>query len=129
MEFEAWKAALINEVETAAEARAEQALADPDDPRIEKSQKALFDLADGLRALPPDHAALKALFSEEAEISNLMRAAAGEPESRYHDAKEELLGAYGFEHEPFATADQFLEVLRAKADETISEYRLRVRVE
>ena len=66
------------------------------------------------------------MFSEEAEISNLMRAAAGEPESRYHDAKEELLQAYGFEHEPFETAGQFLEVLRAKADETISEYRLRV---
>ncbi len=129
MEFDTWKMELINEVETAAEARAEQALADPDDPRIEKSQKALFDLADGLRSLPSDHDPLRALFSEEAELSNLMRATVGEPESRYHDAKEELLGAYGFEHEPFATADQFLEVLRAKADETISEYRLRVRVE
>jgi hypothetical protein len=41
---------LINEIETAA-GRAEQALADPDDPRIEKSQKALFDLAEQLRAL------------------------------------------------------------------------------
>ena len=103
-----------------------RALAGPDDPRIEKSQKALFDLAERLRALPPDHAALKALFSEEAEISNLMRAAAGEPESRYRDAKEELLQAYGYEREPFETADQFLDLLRAKADETISEYRLRV---
>ena len=55
-----------------------------------------------------------------------MRAAAGEPESRYHDAKEELLQAYGYEREPFETADQFLDLLRAKADETISEYRLRV---
>ena len=126
MEFEAWKTALINEVETAAEARAEQALAGPDDPRIEKSQKALFALVEQLKELPPDHAALKALFSEEAEISNLMRAAAGEPESRYHDAKEELLRAYGYEREPFETADQFLDLLRAKADETISEYRLRV---
>ena len=69
MEFETWKTALINEIETAAEWRAEKALANPDDPRIEKSQKALFDLAEQLRALPPNHATLKALFSEETELS------------------------------------------------------------
>ena len=126
MHFEAWKKALINEVETAAEGRAEKALADPDDPRIETSQQALFDLGDSLRALPSDSRALIALFSEETELSNLLRATVGEPESRYHEAKEDLLRAYGFEHEPFETADKFLEVLRAKADETISEYRLRV---
>ena len=84
MEFEAWKTALINEIETAAEGRAEMARADPDDPQIEKSQKALFDLAEQLRALPSDHATLKALFSEETELANLMRATLGEPEGRYH---------------------------------------------
>jgi hypothetical protein len=125
MEFEAWKTALIREIETAAEGRAEMGLADPDDPRIENSQKVLFDLAEQLRALPPDHAALKALFSEETELCNLMRATVGEPEGRYHNAKEDLLAAYGIGHEPFEDADQFLKVLRDRVDETISEYRLR----
>ena len=125
MEFEAWKTALIDEIETAAEGRAEMALAGPDDPQIEKSQKALFDLAEQLRALPPDHATLKALFSEETELANLMRATLGEPEGRYHDAKEDLLRAYGIDREPFEDADQFLKVLRDRVDETISEYRLR----
>jgi hypothetical protein len=125
MEFEAWKTALIDEIETAAEGRAEKALADPDDPRIEKSQKALFDLAEQLRALPSDHATLKALFSEETELCNLMRATVGEPEGRYHDAKEDLLRAYGIDHEPFENGDEFLKVLRDRVDETISEYRLR----
>jgi hypothetical protein len=42
MKFEAWKTALINEIKAAAEWRAEKGLADPNDPRIAKSQKALF---------------------------------------------------------------------------------------
>jgi hypothetical protein len=125
MEFEAWKTALIKEVETAAENRAEMALAEPDDSRIEKSQKALFELAEQLKALPPDHAELTALFREESELSNLMRATVGEPERRYRDAKEDLLAAYGIDHEPFNNVEQFLGVLRDRADETISEYRLR----
>jgi hypothetical protein len=125
MEFEAWKTALIDEIETAAEGRAEMALADLDDPQIEKSQKALFDLAEQLRALPSDHATIKALFSEETELANLMRATLGEPEGRYRDAKEDLLRAYGIDLEPFEDADQFLKVLRDRVDETISEYRLR----
>ena len=77
---------MIKEVETAAEGRAEQALADADDPRIAKSQEMLFDLAEQLRALPPDHTKLKALFSEETELSNLMRATVGEPEGRYRES-------------------------------------------
>ncbi|MBK8175101.1 MAG: hypothetical protein IPK66_07510 [Rhodospirillales bacterium] len=125
MEFEAWKTALIEEIETAAEGRAEHVLARPDDPRIEKSQKALFDLAEQLRALPPDYAPLKTLFTEESELSNLMRATVGEPERRYRDAKEGLLAAYGIDHEPFENITQFLKVLRDRVDETISEYRLR----
>jgi hypothetical protein len=126
MEYEAWKAALINEIETIASSQAERVIADTSDPRFEKSQIALRDLARNVKALPPDSSALQALYREEQEIGNLMRAPAGEPERRYLDAKEEFLQAYGFEHEPFATADQFLDLLRAKADETISEYRLRV---
>jgi hypothetical protein len=126
MQIETWKKALINEIETAAAWRAERVLADPDDPRNEKSQKALLDLAEKLKATPDNHAKLNALFREEQEMDNLMRAPAGEPERRYHDAKEELLQAYGFEQEPFATVEAFLDHLRAKADETISEYRLRV---
>jgi hypothetical protein len=125
MDFQTWKAALINEIETAAEGRAAKAFADPADPLIEKSQKALYDLAEQLRALPPDHAALKALFNEETELSNLMRSRVGEPEGRYYGAKEDLLAAYGIDHEPFANVDQFLRVLRDRVDETISEYRLR----
>jgi hypothetical protein len=125
MEFEAWKTALIKEIEIAAEGRAGQVLTRPDDPRIEKSQKALFELAEQLRALPPNDAELKALFREEMELSNLMRATVGEPERRYRDAKEDLLAAYGIDHEPFEDADEFLKVLRDRVDETISEYRLR----
>jgi hypothetical protein len=105
MEFNTWKTALINEIETAAEWRAETALADPDDPRIASSQKALF--------------------AEEAELSNLMRSTHGEPERRYRDAKEDLLRTYGIEHEIFEDPDQFLDALRNRVDETISEYRLR----
>ena len=126
MEFETWKAALINEIETVASWQAERVIADPNDPRFENSQKALRQLAEQVKALPADNAALKALFREEQEIANLMRAPAGEPENRYRDAKEELLQAYGFEQEPFASAEMFLDALRAKTDETISEYRLRV---
>ena len=125
MDFQSWKAALINEIETAAEGRAAKAFADPADPLIEKSQKALYDLAEQLRALPPDHAALKALFNEETELSNLMRSRVGEPEGRYYGAKEDVLAAYGIDRQPFETADQFLRVLRDRVDETISEFRLR----
>jgi hypothetical protein len=125
MDFQTWKAALINEIEIAAEGRAAKAFADPADPLIEKSQKALYDLAEQLRALPPDHAALKALFNEETELSNLMRSRVGEPEGRYYGAKEDLLAAYGIDRQPFETADQFLRVLRDRVDETISEFRLR----
>jgi hypothetical protein len=125
MEFNTWKTALINEIETAAEWRAEKALADPDDPRIASSQKALFDLAEKVKSLPDDHAKLKALFAEEAELSNLMRSTHGEPERRYHDAKEDLLRTYGIEHETFEDPDRFLDALRNRVDETISEYRLR----
>jgi hypothetical protein len=125
MDFESWKTALIKEIEVAAEGRAERAVADPQNAKFGESQKALFDLADQLRALPPDHAKLAALFHEESEFSNLTRATPGEPEARYRDAKEDLLQAYGIEREPFATADQFLDLLRNRVDETISEYRLR----
>ena len=125
MDFQSWKAALISEIETAAEGRAAKAFADPADPLIEKSQKALYDLAEQLRALPPDHAALKALFNEETELSNLMRSRVGEPEGRYYGAKEDLLAAYGIDHQPFESVDQFLGVLRDRVDETISEFRLR----
>lgn len=125
MDFQSWKAALIKEIEIAAEGRAAKAFADPADPLIEKSQKALYDLAEQLRALPPDHAALKALFNEETELSALMRSRVGEPEGRYYGAKEDLLAAYGIDRQPFETADQFLTVLRDRVDETISEFRLR----
>ena len=125
MDFQSWKAALINEIEIAAEGRAAKAFADPADPLIEKSQKALYDLAEQLRALPLDHASLKALFNEETELSNLMRSRVGEPEGRYYGAKEDLLAAYGIDRQPFETADQFLRVLRDRVDETISEFRLR----
>jgi hypothetical protein len=125
MEFAAWKTALIEQIEIAAEGRAEQVLTHPDDPRIEKSQNALFELAEQLRVLPSDHAGLVTLFREETELSNVMRAAVGEPERRYRDAKEDLLAAYGIDHEPFEDAGQFLNVLRDRVDETISEYRLR----
>jgi hypothetical protein len=126
MQFHEWKAALISEIESAAEWRAEKLLADVDDSRITESQAALFELAEWIRSLPANHVQLAGLFSEEGELANLMRATAGEPESRYREAKEELLNAYGIEHPPFATAEQFLEVLRNQVDETISEYRLRV---
>ena len=56
---------------------------------IRTSQKALFDLAEQLRALPPDHATLKALFSEETELANLMRATVGDRATR----RSVLLGA------------------------------------
>lgn len=126
MDFQTWKAALINEIETAAEGRAQRAFADPADPLIEKGQKALYDLAEQLRALPPEHASLKALFNEETELSTLMRARVGEPEGRYYGAKEDLLAAYGIDRQPFETVDQFLRVLRDRVDETVSEFRLRV---
>ena len=126
MQFETWKTALITEIETAADNRAEMVLADPDDPRIENSQKALFMLADQIRALPSDDPELKALFREESELSQLLRSKPGEPEGRYRDAKEDLLAAYGVDHATFETVGQFLKVLRDRADETISEFRLRV---
>jgi hypothetical protein len=125
MDFQTWKAQLITEIRTAAEWRAERARSDPDDPRIEQSQKALFDLAEKLEAMPDDHPKLNALFKEEGELSNLMRAAPGEPEKRYHDTKEDLLQAYGIEHPTFENPEQFIDLLRNRADETISEYRLR----
>ncbi|MBK8211987.1 MAG: hypothetical protein IPK78_20660 [Rhodospirillales bacterium] len=125
MDFQSWKAGLISEIEIAAEGRAAKAFVDPADPLIEKSQKALYDLAEQLRALPPDHAPLKALFNEETELGNLMRARVGEPEGRYYGAKEDLLAAYGIDHQPYESVDQFLCVLRDRVDETISEFRLR----
>lgn len=126
MDFQQWKTALISEIETSAESRAEIAQSKVDDPAMATSQAALFALADKVRALPADNVALKALYQEETELANVLRAPTGEPESRYREAKEELLAAYGLDHPPFGSVDEFLGVLRGKVDETISEYRLRV---
>lgn len=125
MDFDAWKTRLITEIKTAAEWRAERARADADDPRIEQSQKALYALAEKLEALPADDPKLTALFREEGELANLRRAAPDEPEKRYHDAKEDLLQAYGIDHPSYDDPGQFLDLLRNRVDETISEYRLR----
>lgn len=125
MELEAWRTALVREIERAAEWRAEKAVGDPEDTRLADSQKALYSLAEQVKALPSDDAELNALYKEEAELGELQRATVGEPEARYHDAKEDLLGAYGIDHAPFDTAGGFLKVLRNRVDETITEYRLR----
>jgi hypothetical protein len=125
MDIETWKTDLVRQIETAAEWRAELILADPDDPRIESSQKALFQLAEQIRALPPHDHDLKALFNEESELQNLVRSKVGEPEGRYYDAKQDLLRGYGIDHETVQGAGQFLRILRDRVDETISEYRLR----
>lgn len=126
MDFETWKAALITEIETAADERAERALGGVDLPGLKQSQKELFGLAEQVKALPADHQPLRALFNEEGELARVQRANPGEPQSRYHEAKEELLQAYGLDHPPFASVDAFLEVLRHHVDETLSEFRLRV---
>jgi hypothetical protein len=125
MDLQTWKARLITEIRTAAEWRAEKARSDPDDPRIEQSQKALFDLADKLAALPDDNPKLAALFKAEGELANLMRAAPGEPENRYRDAKEDLLQAYGIERPAVDDPEQLVDLLRSRVEETVSEYRLR----
>ena len=125
MDFQTRKNQLITEIKTVAERRAEKALADPDDPRLVKSQTALFDLAEKIEALPDEDPELNGLFKEENELANIMRAAPGEPEKRYHDSTEDLLEAYGIEHETFDNPRQFIEVLRNMVDETIAEYRLR----
>jgi hypothetical protein len=125
MDFDTWKTALIREIEIAAEWRAEKVLADPEDPRFGQSQKTLFDLAEKLRSLPADHKPLQGLFKEEGELSNLARATPGEPETRYHEAKEDLLRNYGIEQEPFKDANGFLQALQTRVDETITQYRLR----
>lgn len=124
MQFETWKNALVNEIEVAAEWRAEKAVLDRSDPRIRDSQQALFDLAGSLKALPADHAGLCALFQEEQELGQLDKAGMGAAESRYREAKEDLLRAIGYEHDPFADPAQFLDVLRRQVDETITEFRL-----
>lgn len=125
MDFEQWREKLVKEIETAAEWRAEKAVIDPNDPRTEASQKALFRLAANLATLPPEHEQLKALFDEEQELANLAEGGPEEAEYRYREAREELLGAIGFEHDPFENPEQFLDVLRARAAETMTEFRLR----
>jgi hypothetical protein len=125
MTIQTWKDQLVTEIEVAAEWRAEKALVDPGDPRIETSQQMLFDLADQVKALPSDDTSLVALWREEQELDAVTEGEAGEPAQRYHEAKEDLLRAIGFEHEPFADTGAFLGALRARADETITEYRLR----
>ena len=124
MDFATWRDRLVREIETAAEWRAEQAVLDRNNPVIGESQNALFDLAGRIKALPADQPELQALYSEELEFANLEDAAPGEAEGRYREAKEDLLRAIGFEHEPFADAGGFLGVLRRQADETITEFRL-----
>ena len=54
-----------------------------------------------------------------------MRAAPGEPEKRYRDAKEDLLQAFGIERPLCEKPEEFIDLLRSRVDETISEYRLR----
>ncbi len=125
MEFHDWKQNLVAEVEDAAARCGERALADRHDPRNETAQQVLARLASELKTLPADHQGLTALYKEEQEFANLARPEAGEPEHRYRDAKEAILRSIGYENEPFETADQFLEVLRNVADETITEYRYR----
>lgn len=124
MNFQAWKDRLANEIETAAEWRAEKAVLDRHDPDITASQAALFELANRLRALPADDGDLRALFSEEMELSQLDRSQPGEAEQRYRATREDLLRSIGFDHPPFADAGAFLATLRRQVDETIAEFRL-----
>lgn len=125
MQFAEWKDKLVADVVTAAEWCAERSQGVRDDPQNLESQRALFDLAGAIRTLPDDHDKLQALFEEESAIAGIENADADEPEARYQEARGELLRSIGFGHEPFADADAFLDVLRARADETVTEYRLR----
>lgn len=125
MDYATWKKDLVKEIETAAMRRTQEVFADAnEEARAVDSQMELLRLAEYLRAMPETAEHMAALFREEGEIDRLERAPWGEAEQRYHDAKEDLLAAIGFEHVPFATADEFLDTVRARLDEIISEYRL-----
>ncbi|MBK8176276.1 MAG: hypothetical protein IPK66_13735 [Rhodospirillales bacterium] len=125
MNIMTWKRNLIEEIEAAAERRTQEIFADAgEERRAIQSQETLLGLAAALRAMPDDEAHLAALFTEEAEMAAVDGGAPGEAEHRFHEAKEDLLRLIGFEQEPFATADAFLDAVRGRADEIIAEYRL-----
>lgn len=125
MNYEEWKANLVNEIQTSADSRAAKSVGEPNDPRLAESQSILFALAEQIKSMPADHETLVALFNEEAELATLAEAGPDEAEHRYHDSKEQLLQSIGIDHEPFDNPHQFLAVLRNMVDETITEYRLR----
>jgi hypothetical protein len=75
--------------------------------------------------LPDDDPESRGFFKEENELANLMRAAPGEPEDRYHASKEDLLETHGIERESFDDPHKFIELLRDMVDETVAGYRLR----
>lgn len=125
MDYASWKQGLLEEIEQAAMRRTQEVLSDPEEERRAiSSQQALLDLAQKLRAMPENDEHVTALFAEEQEIDCLENAPIGEAEQRYRDAKEDLLRTIGFEHDPFESADAFLNAVRAHVDEVISEYRL-----
>jgi len=125
MDYASWKEDLLEEIEQAAMRRTQKVFSDSSEERCAMdSQRTLLDLAEKLRALPANAERLTALFAEEEEIERLENAPVGEPEHRYRDAKEDLLGTIGFEHDAFESVDAFLDAVRAHVDEVISEYRL-----
>lgn len=125
MNYASWKRDLLNEIEMAAMRRTQEVFADAEEEAsAARSQTTLLALAERLRAMPDNAEHLVALFREEEEGERLEGAPRGEAEQRVRDAKEELLAAIGYEHDAFESVDAFLDAIRGRIDEIISEYRL-----
>jgi hypothetical protein len=124
MKYEAWRDRLINDVENAAAMCVERDLVDRGDPDNAAIAESLYRMAEKIRSLPKDDGRMVALWREESELANVPEREFGAAESRCHEAREDVLRAIAFEHGPYEELGEFFTVLRRKADETITEFRL-----
>lgn len=124
MTYETWRDRLITDVENAAAMCVERDLVDRDNPDNAEISAALFQMAEKIRALPPEDERLVGLWTEESELADVPEPEFGAALARCHEAREDVLRAVAFEHGPYPDLGDFFGVLRRKADETITEFCL-----
>ena len=124
MTLREWRDRLIADVENAAAMCGERDLVDRDNPDNADMAQALYQMAETIRALPPEDDRLVGLWTEESELANVPESEFGAALARCHAAREDVLRAVAFEHGPYPDLGEFFAVLRRKADETITEFCL-----
>lgn len=124
MTYEMWREQLITDIENAAAMCAERDVVEHGNPQNVADAKVFYGMAQKIREMAPDDPRLVGLYKEEGALAQVPEREYGEAEHRCHEAREDVLRGISDEHGPYENLDEFLAVLRRKADETITEFSL-----